>query len=192
MNETDESWETMVVVGLIARAHGNRGHVIINLETDFPELRFQVGRIVYLNRGGRPRPCRISAVRFQAGRPVVALDGIETMSQAKALAQQELRVPESSLFSLPAGTYYQHELVGCEVMTTTGSVVGTVVEVRGGTGIKRLIVAPAARSGRNGLKGEDDAIEVPLVDPICVRIEPARRAIVIDPPDGLLELNRRG
>ena len=29
-------WEDMAIVGRIARAHGNRGQVILNLETDFP------------------------------------------------------------------------------------------------------------------------------------------------------------
>jgi len=31
--------------------------------------------------------------------------------------------------------------------------------------------------------------EIPLVEAICRRIDPASRKIVIDPPEGLLELN---
>ena len=192
MTENPEAWEAMVVVGRIARAHGNRGQVVVNLETDFPEDRFQAGRLVYVNSDGRPRPCRIAGVRFQAGRPVLALDGVETMSQAEALAQQELRVPEATLALLPEGTYYQHDLLGCEVTTTTGTVVGTVVGVRGTVGVNRLVVRPVERREKNdGFGRDDDEIEVPLAEAICVSVDPARRVIVIDPPDGLLELNRR-
>ena len=192
MTENPEAWEAMVVVGRIARAHGNRGQVVVNLETDFPEDRFQAGRIVYVNNDGRPQPCRIAGVRFQAGRPVLVLDGVETMSQAEALAQQELRVPEATLAPLPAGTYYQHDLLGCEVATTTGTFVGTVVGVRGTVGVNRLVVRPVERREKDDRFGrDDDEIEVPLAEPICVRVDPARRVIVIDPPDGLLELNRR-
>ena len=35
----------------------------------------------------------------------------------------------------------------------------------------------------------DDEIFVPFAEPICLRVDPADRVIVIDPPDGLLELN---
>ena len=38
-----DEWDEMALVGRIARTHGNRGHVIVNPETDFPEHRFQVG-----------------------------------------------------------------------------------------------------------------------------------------------------
>ena len=192
MNESRESWDDMVVVGHIARAHGNRAQVIVNVETDFPERRFQPGRVVYRNADRGPQPCRIAAVRFHVGRPVLTLDGVETMSQAEALAGQELRVPEATLPPLPAGTYYQHDLVGCEVTTTTGTVVGTVVAVRGSAGANRLIVRPAGRDGTDGgIGGDGDEIEMPLAEPICVRIEPKRKMVIVDPPDGLLELNYR-
>ena len=192
MNESREPWDGMVVVGRIARAHGNRGQVIVNVETDFPVRRFQPGRVVYLNADGGPRPYRIAAVRFHAGRPVLTLSGVETMSQAEALAGQELRVLEVTLPLLPAGTYYQHDLVGCEVKMTTGTVVGTVVAVRGSAGANRLIVRPAGRDGTDGGSGGDgDEIEMPLAEPICVGIEPRRKMVIVDPPDGLLELNRR-
>ena len=192
MSESCEPWDDMIVVGRIARAHGNRGQVIVNVETDFPERRFQSGRVVYLNADDGPQACRIAAVRFHAGRPVLTLDGVETMSQAETLAEHELRVPAATLLPLPAGTYYQHDLVGCEVTTTTGTVVGTVVAVRGSAGANRLIVRPAGRDGTGGgLGGDADEIEMPLADPICVQIEPKRKMVIVDPPDGLLELNRR-
>ena len=37
------NWDEMAVVGRIARAHGIRGQVIVNPETDFPDERFQPG-----------------------------------------------------------------------------------------------------------------------------------------------------
>ena len=191
MSEHDEPWDTMVVVGRIARAHGNRGDVIVNLETDFPERRFQVGQTLYLNVDHGAHPYRIEAVRFQAGRPVVALGGVATISQAEALADQELRVPEATSPALPVGTYYQRDLVGCRVTTTAGAFIGTVVDVRGQAGVNRLVVEPVGRDRTDRGVGNDDEIEVPLAEPICVSVEPARGAIVIDPPDGLLELNRR-
>ena len=42
------NWDAMAVVGRIARAHGNRGEVIVNLETDFPQDRFRPGAEVFI------------------------------------------------------------------------------------------------------------------------------------------------
>ena len=36
-------WDDMAVVGRIARTHGLRGEMVVNVETDFPEERFQPG-----------------------------------------------------------------------------------------------------------------------------------------------------
>ena len=176
-------WETMIVVGRVARAHGNRGQVIVNLETDFPERRFRAGAALQVLTGGRLRTLRIAASRLHRGRPVLALEGVDTMDAAEALAGAELRVPESALSPLPPDTFYQHALAGCQVRTVDGVDVGNVTALAGAAGAQRLVVQPAG--------GGDDAIDVPLAASICVQVDPERRLIVVDPPEGLLELNRR-
>src|SRR5215471_18244340 len=87
------NWSQMAVVGRIARAHGIRGQVILNVETDFPEERFQPGAELFIERAGRVEPIRVTTVRFHRDRPVIGLSGIETMNDAEALAGHELRVP---------------------------------------------------------------------------------------------------
>ena len=46
------------MVGRIARAHGIRGQVIVNPETDFPEERFQPGAELFIERDGRVETAR--------------------------------------------------------------------------------------------------------------------------------------
>ena len=126
----------------------------------------------------------IEAVHFQSGRPVLALGGVDTMTQAEALAALELRVPETELVPLPVDTYYQHQLMGCGVKTVGGALVGTVIDVRGDAGAHRLVV-------RSPGGPDEEEIEVPLAEPICVQVDLEHRMIVVDPPDGLLDLNQR-
>jgi 16S rRNA processing protein RimM len=177
---TGAEWDECAVVGRVARAHGNRGQVIVNPETDFVEDRFQVGAELLANRGGRIERLRVTAMRVHLGRPIVALEGVETMNDAEALAGVELRVPVAELAPLPSGTFYRHDLVGCRVETTGGAAVGEVTSVEGELGTSRLIVA-----------GPGGDVLIPLVQAICVDIDVAARRIVVDPPEGLLELNRR-
>ena len=121
--------DDLLLVGRVARAHGNRGQVIVNLETDFPEERFKAGEELLVGPAAEAR--EITEVRFHQGRPVIALRGIETINDAEALAGAELKVRASTVPSLPAGTFYRHDLVGCEVRETNGNVVGRVTAVEG-------------------------------------------------------------
>ncbi len=187
MNEVEAvAWDALAVVGRVARAHGNRGQVIINPETDFPQQRFRDGNVLYANLDGEARSFRIVAARFHAGRPLLLLEGVDTMTQAETLAGVELRVPETELAPLPPDTYYHHQFIGCTVRTTAGVPVGTVTSVEGAAGTHRLLVRPGGAA-----TAAEAEIEVPLVESICVRVDPGQRLIVVDPPAGLLELNRR-
>jgi 16S rRNA processing protein RimM len=172
------SWDDLVLVGRIARTQGHRGEVIVNPDTDFPETRFASGAVLHVLRDGQPSTMSVTAMRMHQGRPVLRFAGIDTMTEAEALAGLELRVPESDLVALPPGTYYEHELVGSEVVLADGRSIGRVRAVEGGGGVSRLVIG----SGR----GE---IQVPLVHAICVEIDVARKRIAIDPPDGLLDVN---
>ena len=167
----------LLLVGRIARAHGNKGQVIVNPETDFLADRFAEGNVLLVEQAGLVRERRIRSVRFQQGRPIVALDGVESMNDAEALAGAELKMPAEGLGPLPERTYYRHDLVGCEVRTKDGDVVGKVTAVEGSLERSRLVIA------RQG--GE---VMVPMVETICISVDPAAKAIVIDPPEGLLDL----
>jgi 16S rRNA processing protein RimM len=171
--------DDLLLVGRVARAHGNRGQVIVNLETDFPEERFKVGEVLLIGADGEAR--EIQDVRFHQGRPVIALKGVESMDDAEALAGAELKVPASTVPPLPAGTFYRHDLVGCEVRDSSGGAIGRVTAVEGPLERSRLVVA--------GKRGE---VLIPLVANICVRVDPSAQVIVVNPPEGLLDLNATG
>jgi 16S rRNA processing protein RimM len=172
-----ERWEDMALVGRIARAHGIRGQVIVNPETDFPDERFQPGAELFVQRGGTVEALTVTTARFHRDRPVIGIAGVETMNDAETLAGLELRVPVERLASLPAGTYYRHDLIGCRVETRDGRNVGVVKNVEGEMTGSRLVVDAAGRE-----------VLIPLVAPICTTVDPAAKRIVIDPPEGLIEL----
>ncbi len=175
----EAAWDQMVTVGRVARPHGIRGHVIVNPETDFPESRFRAGAELWMHREGRVASVTIEHVRFHQGRPILGLAGVATMNEAGALAGAEFRVPVAALQPLADGEFYRHDLVGCRVTSSDGTLIGTVLRVDGDRGSSRLVVDVGG--------GE---VLVPLAVAICVRIDPAAGEIVIEPPEGLLDLNR--
>ena len=170
----------MAAVGRIARAHGIRGQVIVNSHTDFPDERFRPGAVVFIERDGAVQPLTVTSVRFHRQRPIIGIAGVETMNAAQVLAGRELRVPVAELAPLPGGTFYRHDLIGCVVETRTGRSVGRVEDVEGTPTGSRLVVA-----------AEGGEVLIPLVSQICTTIDPAAKRIVVDPPEGLLDLNKR-
>jgi 16S rRNA processing protein RimM len=173
------AWDDMAVVGRIARAQGNRGEVILDVETDFPRERFRPGVELFIRQAGEIAALRVTTVRFQRERPVLGIEGVTTISAAEHVARSELRIPVDQLMPLPSGTFYRHHLVGCRVETRGGTLVGVVREVEGPLTASRLVVV--------GAEGE---ILIPLVSAICTAIDLEARQITIEPPDGLLDLNR--
>ena len=167
----------LLLVGVVARAHGNKGQVIVNPETDFPEERFAAGNELIVELAGRESRRRIATVRFHQGRPVIGFEGVETMNDAEALTGAELKVPAAEVGPLPERTYYRHDLVGCEVRDEGGGVIGKVARVDGPLERSHLVI--------EGPRGE---VMLPLVEAFWVSIDLAARVIVVRPPRGLLEL----
>jgi 16S rRNA processing protein RimM len=176
--EPPEPWDEMLLVGVIARAMGNKGEVVVNPTTDFPEERFGAGAPLWCRRsGGAVERVEVRAWRMHLGRPVLTLAGVATIGDAEAYAGAELRVPVAAMLPLPPDVYYLHELVGCAVWTAAGERVGEVGAVEGDGAAVRLVVRTA---------GAD--VLVPFTQAFCA-VDRAARRIEITPPEGLLELN---
>jgi 16S rRNA processing protein RimM len=171
-------WESMVTVGRIVRPHGHKGAVMVEPATDFATERFREGAELNWTRGGEVSKVRVAAGREFRGRWVVMFDGVESMNDAETLRGLELRVAEADLHPLDAGTHYVHDLEGCEVTTLAGERIGRVERVQFGSSAPLLVVG--ASSGE---------VLVPLVDGICRRIDPASKRIIVELPEGLIELN---
>ena len=173
-------WDDAILVGVVARTHGNRGEVVVNVETNFPEERFREGaQLMTRLIDGSPATMEVATMRMHQGRPVILFKGIRSMNDAELLAGRELRVAEddSDADRLEPGEYYHRDLIGCEVVTDSGESIGQVTAVDDGHGQTRLVV----RSRRN-------EVMIPLVDDICT-VDIAAKRITVRPPEGLLEVN---
>jgi 16S rRNA processing protein RimM len=82
------------------------------------------------------------------------------------------------LSCLERGSYYLFQIAGCSVVTVKGIKVGTVKDV---LLIKDNDILEVVRQGKE--------ILIPFTEKICVGVDMKKREIVIDPPEGLLEIN---
>ena len=113
-----------VVLAAVAGAHGVRGEVRLKLFTDTAE---NLRRYRTFEAGGRL--LTLAAVRTVPGGAIARFAEITDRAAAEALRGTRLSVPRASLPPLAAGEIYWHDLVGREVATTDGIVVGRVTAV---------------------------------------------------------------
>ena len=171
-------WDDAILVGVVARTHGNRGEVIVNPETDFPEARFRKGaRLWTRRRDGAPSTLEVVTMRMHQGRPVIMFSGVGSMNDAQLLAGQQLRTDEAGPERPPDGKFFHRDLIGCEVVTEGGELVGRVSGVLDDSAQARLVVA-----------GKRSELLIPLADEICT-VDLVAKRITVRPPVGLLELN---
>jgi 16S rRNA processing protein RimM len=170
---------SFIAVARIARTRGNRGEVLADLYTDFPD-RFRLLNEVWLVSDNGPRQRLILEDSWEhKGRKVLKFAGVDSISAAEAYVGCWVEIPANQAMPLPEGTYFDHDLVGCAVEDTHGNKIGIVTEVLRIAGNSQLVV-----------KHLDREFLIPAVESICVRISPSEKQILIDPPEGLMDLSK--
>lgn len=121
----------------------------------------------------------IERVWRHGDRVVYKFRGIDSISQAEPLAGAEVYIPGEDRLPLPAGEYYQSDLIGCEVVQQgTGTKLGIV------TGWQEYGGPPLLAIANN----EGKEILIPFAASICVGIDAGARMIEVDLPEGLVDL----
>ncbi|MEP7340984.1 MAG: ribosome maturation factor RimM [Acidobacteriota bacterium] len=166
-----------ITIAYIARPQGIRGEVIADLLTDFPE-RFASLEILQVKKAnGDLLNLRLESHRPHKGRILLKFAGYDTMDAAEDLRDARVIIEQDQLVKLPEDSYYEFDLIGCDVVMVSGEPVGRV------TGVRHYGAAPLLAVGN----GEREHL-IPLVSCICPEVDVANKRVVIDPPEGLLEL----
>jgi 16S rRNA processing protein RimM len=173
----DTSPSELIVIARAVRARGLKGEIVAELLTDFPERFEDVADLVLVSPSGERTTGRLESFWFQNDRVILKLAGYDDVEKAKELVGVEFAVPESERVPLPSDHYYDWELEGCTVKVGDQSI-GNVKSVIKTGGTEILVVAD-----ENGMERL-----IPLAESIVVEIDAAGKTIVVDPPEGLLDL----
>jgi 16S rRNA processing protein RimM len=169
--------DDLIVIARAVRTHGLKGEIVAELLTDFPERFEAVNELVVVSQSGERKQGRLEDYWFQKNRVVLKLADYDDIDKAKELIGSDFAIPASERVPLDEDEYYDWELEGCTVKVRNESI-GEVRSVMRTGGAEILVVAD--QSGKEQL--------VPLATPIVVEVNVAAKTIVIDPPEGLLEL----
>lgn len=173
----DASPSELIVIARAVRARGLKGEIVAEMLTDFPERFEDVDELILVSPKGERRALTLESFWFQNDRVVLKLAGYDDVDAAKELVGFEFAVPETERVTLPSDHYYDWELEGCTVKVGDQSI-GQVKSVLKTGGAEILVIAD--EHGQERL--------IPLAESIVIEIDLAGKTIVVDPPEGLLDL----
>jgi len=162
-----------LVVGRIGRAHGVLGEATIDVQTDDPDLRFKVGSKLTLDSG---QELTIKSSRWHNQILLLGFEGVNDRNQIESLRDQ-LISSQVDLSALAPGEYHYQQLIGCQVYLQNNDLVGQVSEVVKLPGQDLLSV------DKNGSQ-----VMIPMVKKIIISIDVLEKKIVVNPPEGLLDV----
>jgi len=161
-------------VGVVAKAHGLGGEVVVQTLSDAPG-RFDPGsEFLAILAHGQTRPLVVADSRPHQDRLLIRFDGFASREDAEVIHGAELTIGRDQVAPLPEGRYYRFELEGLRVATKRGSQLGVVAAVFG-TGANDVIA----------VKGAAGEILIPLLPEVVVSVDVAGGAMIVDPPPGL-------
>jgi 16S rRNA processing protein RimM len=173
--QQETEWAT---IGQVVAPFGLHGELKMRLLTDIPN-RFTELETVYL--GPSHRGYRIVGVRPYKGEMVVlTLEHVTDADTAEKLRNADVTIPLSQLAKLPPGSYYQHDILGLQVITLQGRqerLLGTIKDiiVTGGNDVY-VIKAPDGKE-----------ILIPAIKDVVKQVDLNRKMMYIDAIEGLLD-----
>jgi 16S rRNA processing protein RimM len=168
-----------VVVGRVTKAHGVRGELAVEVRTDSPEERFYEGAVLsWRRRDGSTGRFTVAGVRPHSGRLLVTFDQVATREAAEDMRGALLLADTADLPPIEdPNEFYDHQLEGLRAEFTDGKPAGTVREVVHAPGGELL-----------SLDHEGRTVLVPFVREIVPEVDIAGGRVVLDPPEGLLDV----
>jgi 16S rRNA processing protein RimM len=170
----------LVQVGFVFRPHGMEGELKIDPGATDDPARFEELPVVFL--GAQPhRVTRhaVASVRYQQTKRgttvILGVEGIEDRDDAEAVSKFKVFVTEEAL-ELGEDELFAHDLVGWEVVTEEGTVLGTVANLMEMPAQDLFVVRTS----------DDEEKMVPAVEDFILALDEEEERVVVRPIEGLM------
>ncbi len=169
--------EDCFYLGKIAKKFSFKGEVLIYLDTDEPELYEDMESIfVEFNKNLIPFFIENSSLHKNDFLRV-KFEDVDNEEQADEIINCEVYLPISMLPKLEGNKFYFHEVIGFEIEDKRLGVFGKIVSINDSSAQPLFEVV-------NG----SVEILVPMIDQFLVKIDRENKKVVMDLPEGLVEM----
>jgi len=164
-------------LGYIAKLHGYKGEVSLFLDVSDPD-KYAGLEAFYLDIDEQLVPFMVlSAKQKGKGQIALRLEGVDSEEAATRLLKKAVYLPDSFLESLDDKHFYDHEVIGFTVIDLNFGEVGELKDVFDSTATTLLQV----------FHGEKEVL-IPLLPGLVQKVNRTDKQLLIESPDGLLNL----
>lgn len=164
-------------LGYVAKLHGFKGEVSFFLDVTNPE-EYQKLESVFIEINGLLTPFFITSYQLKSkGFATVKLEGVDSENAAKSILRKNLYLPSNTLPELSGTHFYDHEVVGFDLIDQSQGLVGKIVQ------IMDLPVNPLIQVDANGKE-----VLIPLVKDLVQEVDRKNKKLIVKTPEGLLAL----
>ena len=172
-----------LVVGLITSCHGINGQVKVKSLSDFEERFLKPGLRWLQKENEPPSKIELTSGYKQPGKEVfiIKFEGINNRNHAERLRKYKILVKSNNLPKLKKEEYHLLELVNLQVKTLENDklkIIGKVLNLENEQ--NNLLVIELFKNQKKVL--------VPFVKEIVPTVDIKNKFLIINPPNGLLEL----
>lgn len=169
--------EDCFYLGKVAKKFSYKGEVLIYLDTDEPGL-YQDMESVFVEFNKHLVPFFIESSSIHKNDFLrVRFEDIDSEEEADKIMGCEVYLPLSMLPKLEGDKFYFHEIIGFDAEDERLGIIGTIV------GINDSSAQPLFE-----IKKGDIEILVPMIDDFIVKVDRANKKIVLNTPEGLVDL----
>ena len=115
-------------IGQIVNTFGIKGMVKVNPFTD-DISQFEKMKSILIDKKGTLIEMQIEEVKYSKNQVLLKLKGIETIEEAEKYRNCYLKLPREKAKKLPEGTYFIADLIGVDVYTEEGNLLGKVEDI---------------------------------------------------------------
>ena len=144
-------------LGQIVNTRGLRGEIKVNPYTENME-RFEEFQKVYVKTKKETKEYQIERVSYSKNQVILKLKGIDHIDYAEKLRGGMIIVMKQDLEPLPEGVYYLADLIGLDVYTESGELLGKVDDIYN-TGANDIYVVKDELGKQKLLPGIDEVIK---------------------------------
>ena len=164
-------------LGRIVRKHSFKGEVVIKLDTDEPEL-YKNSESVFVQHGANLIPFFMEKTLLQKGNQLrVKFEGVDSEADADGIMKSGIYLPLNMLPKLEGNKFYFHEVIGFSLEDVNHDAVGEI------TAINDTTAQPLFEVDRDGVE-----LLIPMIDHFIKKIDRENKTILVETPDGLIDL----
>lgn len=169
--------EDCFYLGKIAKKFSYKGEVLIYLDTDEPEL-YENMESVFVEFNKHLVPFFIISSSLHKNDFLrTRFEDIDSEEEADKIMGCEVYLPLSMLPKLEGDKFYFHEVIGFDAEDERLGVIGTIVSINDSSAQPLFEIK----------KGETEIL-VPMIDDFIVKVDRANKKIILNTPEGLVDL----